>query len=245
MPHRDLGTAFSDALAIYLKDPGEDGYKRALEAAKGTLESSFDDSSEWSLEGLFELLEKGMAEAASTSLKTMLLNEEVVDTELPIGRGRLDLVTRRKSDSALVVTDHKTKIKQDPKYINQFLDETLHDWQLKDYSARAEHYYYQPIAYRRRHVIVLTPKCKTYVRTEKNSVEDIKQWKASAEIHWRRMAQDEKYPLNAQPMNEKFCVHPRYHTKCRAYDACHVYFRDETKMEALYERKQRGNQNQK
>ena len=44
-PHRDLGTAFSDALAIYLKAPGEDGYNRALEAARAALESSFDDSS--------------------------------------------------------------------------------------------------------------------------------------------------------------------------------------------------------
>jgi len=243
MPHALLGTAFSDALAIYLLNPGEDGYNRALEAARATLEGGFDDSSEWSLEGIFELLKKGMAEAASTSLKEMLKNEEVLDCELTIGRARLDLTTQDKATGELIVTDHKSKIKLDPKYVNSFLDETLHDWQLKDYSVRAAKHYGRSVLYRRRHLIVLTPKCKTYVRTEKNTFLDLRQWHASAEIHWRRMAQDEKYPLNAQPMNEHYCIHPKYKTKCRAYDACHVYFRDETKMEALYERKKRRGTN--
>ena len=156
-PHMDLGTAFSDALAIYLKAPGESGMASALEAARHTLESSFDDSSEWSLEGLFELLKKGMAEAASTTLKEMLKNEAVLDTEITIGRARLDLVTQDKVTGALIVTDHKSKLKQDPKYMEQFLDETLHDLQLKDYSVRAAQYYNEHVAERRRHVIVLTP----------------------------------------------------------------------------------------
>jgi len=239
-PHLALGTAMSDALALYLKNP-EKGLNAPLEAAKGILEVRYDDSSEWSLEGLFQLVGHCLRTAANTTLKDILENETVLDTELPIGRGRLDLVTERKDNHDLIVTDHKNKIKLDPRYREEELNQTEQDWQLKDYSWRAEQHYGRPVLWKRKHLMVMTPKVKCEMRMFPVKPEATKQWAASAEIHWRRMAQDEKYPLNAQPMNDRFCIHPKYRTKCPAYDACHTYYRDEVKMEALYERKKHGN----
>jgi len=238
-PHLALGAAFSSALALYLKSPGDEGYEAGLGAGKATLTSRFVEGEEWTLEALSQLLERGFNKATQTTLKEMLEMENVIGTEVSIDGGRLDLVTERKSDRLLVVTDHKMTLQLQTKYVPERLSQNDLSWQLWDYAWRASNYYARPVAQIRTHLIVLSPTCRCYTQEANIDPENLEAWAASAKRFWRQMEIEDQLPFQFVPIRTLHCIHPRYKTRCPAFDACHLLHKDETKMEVMYIRKEK------
>jgi len=196
------------------------------------------ESDEWSLEGLFKLVERGFSVAVSTTLKNFLEQETVIGTEVPIGEGRLDLVTRSKTTKQIIITDHKNSIQMKAQYVNQKLAETDLDWQLWDYAWRASNYYGESVTWIRRHLTIMSPKAVSFQHPVKIDPANLEAWAQSASQHWDQMAKHDTMAFDKLPMNWHECIN-RY-GKCPAYDACHVLLRDVSKMETLYERKSHG-----
>lgn len=237
-PHLAVGAAMSEALARYLLSPGEAGFDAALGAAQDILRARYVESEEWSLEGLFKLVERGFSVAASTTLKDFLEQETVLATELSIGEGRIDLVTRSKATKQIIITDHKNSIQMKSQYVNKKLAETDLSWQLWDYAWRASSYYGEPVTWIRTHLTIMSPKAVAFQHPVKILPEAIEAWAASASQHWDQMAKHDTMAFDKLPMNWNECINK--YGKCPAYDACHVLLRDESKMETLYERKSHG-----
>lgn len=236
-PHLAVGAAMSEALARYLLSPGEAGFDAALGAAQDILRARYVESEEWSLEGLFKLVERGFSVAASTTLKDFLEQETVLATELEIGERRLDMVSRSKSTKQIIITDHKNSIQMKSQYVNKKLAETDLDWQLWDYAWAAGNYYGEPVTWIRRHLTIMSPKAVAFQHPVKIDPKAIEAWADSASQHWDQMAKHDTITFNKLPMNWNECINK--YGKCPAYDACHVLLRDESKMGTLYERKVR------
>ena len=240
----------SEGLATYLSNPCEEGLVKALSAAKAVLHDRVPgNSEEWSSEGLSTLVSRGIASAAETTLAEMLQTEKVVGTEVPIGSGRIDLVTTPRNapianpdnpdgSDYLIITDHKTSIQKAPRYIESDFKDIPLNWQLWDYAWRAQSYYGRPVRWIRIHQIILSPRTKC-IMSEPSRIkpENLEHWVFNAQRHWWSMLQDDKEPFYALRQNYHHCLNK--YGPCRAYQACHSFLRDEKQMESVYVRREK------
>lgn len=227
----------ADALAVFRKNPTEEGYRLALEAASATLSQRYEEQVEYSLEGLTKLFTKGFDAALNKTVAEELENETVVGVEVPIGEGRIDLVSRLKSNNALIITDDKLKMQINSAYLGKTLDEVEQDWQLWDYLWRATELYGEPVRYMRRHLIILSPKAQAHHRIFTVTPEAVEQQGKASTITWLDMERDVDRPLDELAMNRTQCIN-RY-GKCEFFKACHELSRDESKFEVSMDRKER------
>jgi hypothetical protein len=237
-PHLALGAAIGTGLNHLLQQTPERAEIEALEL----LEARHEPNDEWSLEALQGLVVKGIREAAKTTVKDMLATEKVIKCELTVGKGRLDLVTRREP-GLLVITDHKVSLQMKSEYVLRNLQEAESDWQLWDYAFRAREYYQQRDGIIvRRHLGVLTPRTKWYTHEVQIKPEVLDRWLLGAGLVWTEINKAKAdvaggfAPLLA--MNLRECI-GRY-GKCAFYLACHNLNLDPTKMSALYTEKERS-----
>lgn len=253
-PHMAIGAAMSEGLAVYLSNPTEEGLADALVAARGLLDRRVTNVSggtgEWTLDGLWTLVSRGIETAAETTLAEMLQTEKVVGSEVSIGGGRIDLVTTPRKvtvlpngpgfqdNDYLIITDHKTSIQKAPRYIESDFKAIPLNWQLWDYAWRAQSYYGRPVRWIRIHQIILSPRTKC-IMSEPSRIkpENLKAWSFNAEKHWMDMAEDDRQPFGSLRQSPNQC-HNKY-GQCPAYEACHNFLRDEKAMESVYVRKQR------
>ena len=242
----------SEGLATYLSNPCEEGLKDALASAEVVLHDRVPgNSEEWSLEGLSTLVSRGITSAAETTLAEMLKTEKVVGSEVSIGSGRIDLVTRPVNpstihtdldpealakDDYLIITDHKTSIQKAPRYVESDFKDIPLNWQLWDYAWRAQSYYGRPVRWIRIHQIILSPRTKC-IMSEPSRIkpENLKMWELNASITWKDMQSDDQFPFEILRQNWHHCLNK--YGPCRAYQACHSFLRDEKQMESVYVRK--------
>ena len=236
-PYLAIGAAFSDALAVFRLAPTEEGYAQALKAARAKLEERYEENIEWSLDGLYKLFEKGFDAALKKTVSEELENEDVVGTEKTIGAGRVDFISRLKRAKDLIVTDDKVSLQMRADYVSRNLVEVEQDWQLWDYAWRVGDFYGEAVKYMRRHLIILSPRASSFHQLFTITPEAVTQWFESAKIWWARMAIDKNKPLKELAMNQTQCINK--YGKCSFYEACHTLLRDESKMETLYDRKER------
>ena len=234
----------SEGLATYLSNPCEEGLKEALASAKAVLHDRVPgNSEEWSLEGLSTLVSRGITSAAETTLAEMLQTEKVVGSEVSIGSGRIDLVTKPAGlgsigEDYLIITDHKTSIQKAPRYIESDFKDIPLNWQLWDYAWRAQSYYGRPVRWIRIHQIILSPRTKC-IMSEPSQInpENLEAWAKNAQKHWNDMSSDNGKDFNALHQNPHYCLNK--YGPCRAYQACHSFLRDEKQMESVYVRKEK------
>lgn len=239
-PHLALGAAIGVGLNHLLLGTPDQAENQAL----GTLKGRFEDNDEWTLNALEALTRRAIQEAAKTTVKDILATEKVLACELPVGRGRLDLVTRR--DPYLVITDHKTSLQMKSDYVLRNLTEAGTDWQLWDYAYRAREYYQQrENIIVRRHLGVLTPRTKWYVHEVNIRPEVLDRWVAGAHGVWTAINTTKQgqetglyHGSDGLTMNLREC-HGRY-GKCPFMDACHVCNQDPQKISAIYTKKERN-----
>src|SRR3990167_7431440 len=153
-PYMTLGNAIGAAVNAWLF---KQAAPAALELGLEILRGKFQEQDDFTLEGLETLLERCFHKLVKTSLQEILDHEIPVAAELTIGSGRIDLVTRDKTDKTLIITDHKASLQLDPKYIPSRLAEVETNWQLWDYAWRASQYYGEPVEWIRRHLIGFSP----------------------------------------------------------------------------------------
>lgn len=244
----------SEGLATYLSNPSDEGLVTALDAAKQVLVKRVppvSEGGEWTFDGLWTLVKRGIVTAAETTLAEMLQTERVVGSEVSIGSGRIDLVTAPlklstqsipggpgEDNDYFIVTDHKTSIQKAPRFIESDFKDIPLNWQLWDYAWRAQQYYGRPVRWIRIHQIILSPRVKC-IMSEPSRIkpENLDHWLANAELHWGDMVEDDKVPFGALRQSYKQCNNK--YGQCPAYEACHSFLRDEKVMEALYIRRSR------
>lgn len=223
-PHRLLGNAIHAALAKhYVGEPeGEQ-----LEAASLTLEQEFVEQDEWTKEGLYELITKGLKVARQTPL--LGPGDKVVAAEKLFLRGKSDLIFRTPG-GVLGVWDHKVKLELDSRYRDKTLKEFSTGWQFRHYAwSSSEHYGYTGDIIGGIHLIQLTPRPKAYQHEIPLTRTQILQWLESAKRVWRQMADNKPW------MNTLSCERP---WRCAFHEACHDLAGDETRFDALYERRE-------
>lgn len=249
-PHMALGAAIGVGLNHLLQQTPDLAEIEAL----ALLEARFEPSDEWSLEALQGLVVKAIREAAKTTVKDMLATEKVLGCEVTIGRGGLDLVSKRDrvvsdrppSDKAnfteLIITDHKVSLQMKSEYVLRNLQESEVDWQLWDYAYRAREYYQTNDIIVRRHLGVLTPRTKWYTHETRIKPDVLDRWLDGAGRVW--LAMNEVKELQASgfspdlTMNLRECI-GRY-GRCTFYDACHSCNLDPQRMSMLYTQKERS-----
>ena len=235
----------SEGLATYLSNPCEGGLAAALSAAGGVLSERVPtESGEWTYDGLWTLVKRGIETAVETTLAEMLQTEKVVGSEVSIGSGRIDLVTTPKlltdpSDNGyLIITDHKTSIQKAPRYVESDFKDIPLNWQLWDYAWRAQSYYGRPVRWIRIHQIILSPRTKC-IMSEPSRIkpENLEAWAVNAQLTWDDMLRDDELFFNSLHQNWHHCLNK--YGPCRAYQACHSFLRDEKQMESVYVRKEK------
>lgn len=230
-PHLALGAAIGTGLNHLLLGTPESAATEAL----ALLQARFEDNDEWTLNALESLVHRAIQEATKTTVKDMLATEKVLGCEVTVGKGRLDLVTRRGDN--LIITDHKTSLQMKSEYVLRNLQEAETDWQLWDYAYRAREYYGQTEnIIVRRHLGVLTPRTKWYTHEVKIRPEVLEAWERGARSVWHDINQAKNNNKSTDLlMNLREC-HGRY-GKCPFYDFCHTCAGDEKRAEMIYTRK--------
>lgn len=236
-PHLALGAAIGVGLNHLLQGTPDQAENQAVEL----LQARFVENDEWTVNALEALVHRAIQEAAKTTVKDILATEKVLACELTVGKGRLDLVTRR--EPYLVITDHKTSLQMKSDYVLRNLTEASTDWQLWDYAYRAREYYQQrENIIVRRHLGVLTPRTKWYVHEVNIRPEVLDRWVGGAQNTWAainatRQGEDRGviHGSDGLTMNLREC-HGRY-GKCPFLDFCHSCAGDEKRAEMIYTRK--------
>ena len=236
-PYMLVGSAMSDGLEVYMLDPTATGLSLAYDRIERTIEKGMVEGTEWTYEALSTITKKGLLKASETTLAEILENEGVIGTQMIIGRGRVDLVTQNTAQE-IIVTDDKTSIQKQSRYIQSELKETELSWQLFDYAWRVGKVLSRPVTWVRKHVIVLTPTLKCYLSDPvKINPGNLDQWASSAHYHWSRMTELDEFPFDWLPQDYTWCEN-RF-GRCPAYEACHNLLRDEKAMEQVYDRRVR------
>jgi uncharacterized protein YxjI len=234
-PHLALGAAIGVGLNHLLQQTPD----RAEIEALDVLGARFEPSDEWTLEALQGLTVKAIREAAKTTVKDMLETEKVLQCELTIGKGRIDLVSKRQN--TLIVTDHKVSLQMKSEYILKNLREAETDWQLWDYAYRAREYYQTNDIIVRRHLGVLTPRTKWFTHEVVIKPEVLDRWVRGAQEIWNQIARarqtfeiegPDSLPMNLRECNGRF-------GRCPFFDACHSCNLDPTAMSVLYTEKEK------
>ena len=150
----------------------------------------------------------------------------------------------------LSITDHKTKLSLDAKWIPKQLRDTETSWQLFDYARRATLLYGEWVKEVRQNLIVCSPKPKAVLETVFISPERLIHWTRSAETVWARMQEDAELAWagrdgkragcpDAYPMNWTSCWDFTRNDDgaapgCPMFDGCHRLLGDESKFGNLY-----------
>lgn len=230
-PNLALGASIGVGLDHLLQQAPD----RAELEALSVLEARFIENDEWTLEALQALVTKSIREAAKTTIKDILATEKVLQTELTIGKGRLDLVTKR--GDLLIVTDHKTRLQLKSEWVQKELLESETNWQLWDYAYRAREYYQTRNVAVRRHLGVLTPRMKWHLHGEiQIKPELLDRWANGARNVWFDLNRQKVEPSDLL-MNLRECI-GRY-GKCPFYEACHTCNLDPERMSLLYTRREK------
>jgi hypothetical protein len=230
-PNMLVGRALHAGIATYFIS-GQNAAMAAT-ATEKVLSDGYETNDEWTLEALNRLTLRGLVASLNTTVKGWLETETFVGAEVTVGSGRIDLVT--KGSEGLVVTDTKSTMQLKAEWVAPRLSESEVDWQLWDSAWRAWRYYEQAVAWRRRHLIVLSPQCKAFQHPSPVKYEGLVAWRKTALWAWQQMEKEEAGPVSEVPQRLSACIHPRF-GKCEMYDACHVLFRNEKAMQGLYEK---------
>lgn len=231
-PARLMGIAMGAAVNAYLSGPT---LPCSLEVGLDTLRTGYIEQDKYTLDGLNTLFERTFNKVIKTTAQEILDNEIIVGTEVTIGKGRIDLVTRGKSDKKLMITDHKSALQLKSEWVPARLAEGETSWQLRDYAWRASQFYGEPVEWTRTHLIIFSPTAKSFLQPYPVSQEALRQWRQSAEWWWADMQLADELAFHELPQNLRECI-GRY-GKCPAYAACHTLYRDERAMEAIYKRR--------
>lgn len=202
------------------------------------------EQDEWPLETLEALVTKGLKSclAKDGGLRQILDHEEVIDVEKRLWPTSdqssrrnsvvIDLITERGQD--LIVTDHKTSLKLDAKWVDKNLLESESSWQLWDYAWRVGQYLGKPVTHCRTHLLVLSPRAKSYLHEFRIDQATLERWHVGAMTEWSyiRALQEEAQAGETYPMRLTSC-HNKY-GKCIFYDACHLMNQHPEKMKLFY-----------
>lgn len=230
-PHMMLGTAIHKGLEVVYGQGKSQPAAHAL--AFQVVDDEYQPGSEWSIEGCYKLVTKGLAEA----LKTELLSPEgsVVGTELWAAHSKIDLVTRE--PFGLVVTDHKVSLELEKKKLEYRVRDLDPSWQLLHGAWAVFQKYGEVPRWSRAHIIALGPRPFTYIHSIEITPERLVDFERSALRHWERMEVDSRcMPEDLPAMNTRSCW--QYGRKCDFYELCHTYGGDLTKADTLYEPKE-------
>ena len=148
----------------------------------------------------------------------------------------------------LSITDHKTKMVLDTKWVAKQLRDTETSWQLFDYARRATLKYGRWVGEIRQHLVICSPIPKSAIETVAITPERLIHWTRSAEVVWARMRADERMAADggghlAYPMNWTSCWDFTRNDDeappgCPMFDGCHRLLGDTTKFPAFYRRRE-------
>ena len=147
----------------------------------------------------------------------------------------------------LSVTDHKSKLVLDSKWINRQIRDTETSWQLFDYARRASLKYNRWVTEIRQHLVVCSPVARSVIETVAITPERLIQWTRSAEEVWGRMYDDElgagwdwAYPMNWTSCWDFTRNEDGAPPGCPYFDGCHRLLGDTTKFATIYQRRERN-----
>jgi hypothetical protein len=244
-PHLALGNAIHAGLAanftnIEAASRGVYGAVNIFAVAADEMARGFREGSEWTLEGLQKLTEKGLKLALTTELVSP--EGSVIGVERWVAHSRLDLITRE--PFGIQVTDHKVSLSLEKRKLEYKLRDLDPSWQLLHQAWAVRQEFGECPKWARAHMIVLGPRPFTHIHSV-GPLDDkrLDDFERSGEYHWDCMGHDANgYGVDREmeltsrvlpPMNTRSCSN-QYGRKCDYYDGCHLYGGDLTKFPALY-----------
>lgn len=197
--------------------------------AAAHVEENYVEDSDRSLDTVQTLVRRGTKHGMATNLGL----GEILGVEKFYGRIRPDLVGRS-LDGALVVIDHKVKMKLDDQWKEKTLAEYDTNNQFMHYAWAIGQEYGEEVKTVYAHIIVLSPRVYTEMHPVRIDQEHLALWLESATTDYQEMAAIEAGKFKARA---RFASCVDKYGPCAMYDLCHVLHGDESKAEALYGRK--------
>ena len=245
-PHMALGNAIHEGLAavydgLRAGEASRWARENHLDWAQNVMAREYREGSEWTLEGLQKLVEKGLKLALTSDLVSP--EGKVVAVEEWMSHCRIDLVSRE--PFGLVVTDHKVSLELEKRRLEYKLRDLDPSWQLLHEAWAVRQKFGECPKWARAHLIVLGPRPFTHIHSV-GPLDDkrLDDFEHSGAYHWDCMGHDANdYGVDRElalsqrtlpPMNTRSCS-TQYGRKCDFYEGCHVYGGDLTKFPALYE----------
>jgi hypothetical protein len=233
-----LGAAISVGLASLRQGQAQDV---AELAAKQELRKRYVNNDEWSFDGAFKHVVKGMKLGISSDLN---LQSIISADQQKYGRCRPDVVGRDLDDGGLVIWDDKTKLRLDSRYEDETLNEYKHSNQLYEYAWEVSLYYGEPVTKVGINLIVLSPDPRVVPYPIRLTQEAIDFWVEGAELDFYDMSEVETGNDYARPRwvscTTRYNI-PGTFTKalCPMHHLCHDLHGDESKAEGYYKKLKR------
>ena len=231
-----LGGAVAAGLSILRRGQS---LEEAEQAATKVLEQRADEvGSEWTQEGLLKHILAAVRIGGETSLglKTILSADQK-----KYGHCRPDVVGRT-HDGKLRIVDDKVKLKLDPKYIDETLSEFCRSNQLYEYAWEVGRFYNEQVTSVGINLIICTPRLRALFYPINLKPDVLAKWAVSAQQDFDEMAAIEAGEVLPR-LRWKSCT-TRFNKPgttekalCVFHTACHELAGDESKMDALYERR--------
>lgn len=233
-PNITLGNTIHAGLAMYY-DPRqhERSVADAQAIARATLEEGYQEQDEWTLEGLWQLAQRGM----KATIDADLLNGVVIGTELAISRMRLDVLERY--PDGLQTLDWKVKLKLEKRNLPYRVADFDPSWQLLQNAWGVRQAYGETPKWARAVLIVLSPRVFIHPHAIKITDERLDDFGSSCAQVWRgmegdRLAYDEGV---LPPMNTRSCN--AYGRPCDFKPFCHDLYGDmQQALATLYQPKE-------
>lgn len=233
-PYLEAGHAIHKGMEVALRGLG----KNPLLVARESLAASWPgDLGEWTFEGVANLVEKGLKKGLKTDL---LEGGEVVAVEdcldhahettpslgpsVPGQCAITDLISRDATGN-LGITDHKSKLNLEARWVDKELHRADHNWQLYDYARRAMLRYREPVTWARVHLIVCGPTARALTARVQITPARMKNWFRGACFVWALMTAGRTW------QNFNACDD---FGGCPMHDMCHTLAGDESLASALY-----------
>jgi hypothetical protein len=230
-PNRLLGTALTTGLNVYYKGLRDEVPASDLQiwaSAYTQLESGFQAGSRWDMPGLEKILEKSLDKAMSVD---MVRGERILVVDESLGKGKPDLVLRRR-DGTLRVVDTKFKLRVNPDYAEKNIADYDTDDQMWHYAWEVGNYFNAPVSLVEIHQVSAMPSYKSRVHPIVITPEKVAFWLKGAIPIWQAM--ENARGTETFDNTPKFTGCTTRYGQCPFYLFCHTLGGNQEQMKNYY-----------
>lgn len=221
-----IGTAVAEGLKVARLGKSDDLVEAA---ARSSLAARYRPNKEWTLNGLMTHVRRGIELGRNSNLGC-----ELITVEKKYGHCIPDWVGRDET-GALKVGDDKTSFRLEQKYRQSKIDDYLWGNQLWQGAAEVAAYLGEPVKSIAVNLIVLSPEADAECISIDVLPEIMEYWLNGVSDDWMDMKLIKSGQLVPTPRFS--ACRDRFGSRCKFWSLCHNLGGDESRAEALYERR--------